>query len=108
LPYVVHANASAIEEKLQAICHYLDLAKSRLDSSFQQVFLTWLLDFRRELDIPARLGDIGIHTDDAIARQHAIGELAVVDPSAAGNPIPFTAEQYLILFQQAVAGDLPT
>ncbi len=108
LPYVVHANASAIEDKLQTICHYLDLAKSRLDSSFQQVFLTWLLEFRRELDIPARLGDIGIHTDDAIARQHAIGELAVVDPSAAGNPIPFTAEQYLTLFQQAVAGDLPT
>jgi len=108
LPYIVHANASAIEDKLQTICHYLDLQKSRLDSSFQQVFLNWLLGFRRELDIPARLGDIGIHTDDAIARQHAIGELAVVDPSAAGNPTPFTAEQYLILFQQAVNGELPT
>ncbi len=106
LPYVINTNASAIEDKLQAICQYLNIEKDLPHESYKKAFLTWLLDFRRELDIPQNLTDIGIHTDDAISREHSIGELAFADPSAAGNPIPLTAEQYQTLFQQAVDGEL--
>ena len=106
LPYVINTNASAIEDKLQTICQYLNIEKDLPHESYKKAFLTWLLDFRRELDIPQNLTDIGIHTDDAISREHSIGELAFADPSAAGNPIPLTAEQYQTLFQQAVDGEL--
>lgn len=110
LPYVVNTNASTdtpvIEEKLQTICQYLSIEKDLPHESYKKAFLSWLLAFRKELDIPNCLADIGIHNDDAISRDHSIGELALADPSAAGNPIPLTAVQYQTLFQQAINGEL--
>ena len=107
LPYVINTNANAIEDKLQTICQYLNIEKDLPHESYKKAFLTWLLAFRRELDIPESLKDIGIHIDDTVTRQHNIGELAFVDPSAAGNPIALTANQYQNLFQQAIDGELP-
>ena len=57
---------------------------------------------REEIGIPKRLGDIGLDATEAIL----VGERAVVDPTAATNPIAFTAEQYSALFQDAVEGNL--
>ena len=37
-----------------------------------------------------------------------IGAMAVKDPSAAGNPIQFTADQYSEIFRCAVQGEWPT
>ena len=107
LPYVVTTNAQAIEDKLQTICQFLNIEQTSSGSqaSYCQLFLSWLLAFRNELDIPATLADIGIHTDDTIAREHAIAELAYDDPSAAGNPIRLTIEQYQRLFQYAINGE---
>jgi alcohol dehydrogenase class IV len=106
IPYVVNTNASAIEEKLQTLCQYLAIEKHLPHESYKKAFLTWLLAFRKELDIPNSLAEIGIHNDDAISREHAIGELALADPSASGNPTPLTAAQYQTLFQQAIDGEL--
>jgi alcohol dehydrogenase class IV len=112
LPYVITTNAQAIEDKLQTVCQFLNIEHASSDSqnshsqsSYSQTFLTWLLAFRKELDIPATLADIGIHTNDPIAREHAIAELAHADPSAAGNPISLTVEQYQHLFQYAITGE---
>jgi alcohol dehydrogenase class IV len=106
IPYVVNTNASAIEEKLQTLCQYLAIEKHLPHESYKKAFLIWLLAFRKELDIPNSLAEIGIHNDDAISREHAIGELALADPSASGNPTPLTAAQYQTLFQQAIDGEL--
>jgi alcohol dehydrogenase class IV len=106
IPYVVNTNASAIEEKLQTLCQFLTIEKQLSHESYKEAFLSWLLAFRKELDIPNSLADIGIHNDDAISREYALGELASADPSASGNPIPLTAVQYQTLFQQAVDGEL--
>ena len=62
----------------------------------------WLLAFRTQLAIPEHLQAIGISADQA----DRIGELAVQDPSAGGNPIPFTARQYRDIFVKAVEGEL--
>jgi alcohol dehydrogenase class IV len=59
---------------------------------------------REQIEIPERLNDIGI---DA-AESALIGELAVVDPPAATNPVNFSAEQYSALFCDAVEGNLAT
>jgi alcohol dehydrogenase class IV len=106
IPYVVNTNASAIEEKLQTLCQFLTIEKQLSHESYKEAFLSWLLAFRKELDIPNSLADIGIHNDDAISQEYALGELASADPSASGNPIPLTAVQYQTLFQQAVDGEL--
>ncbi|MEH6450581.1 MAG: iron-containing alcohol dehydrogenase [Oleispira sp.] len=106
LPYVVTANAQFIEDKLHIICNFLSIERTMPQATYYQTFLDWLLAFRKELDIPTSLADIGIHTDDPIAREHNIAQLAYADPSAAGNPLPLSVEQYQLLLQRAIAGEV--
>lgn len=107
LPYVVAINAQAIEGKLETICRFLSIERTSTKDSYFQTFFNWLLEFRKQLDIPERLSDIGIHIDDEIARSNPIADLAYADPSAAGNPIPLTNDQYQNLFHYAVTGKMP-
>lgn len=97
MPYVLIANRNAIYDRLARAAAYLDLPGAGFEG-----FLDWVLTLRRQVGIPNCLADIGI--DDA--QQVRVGEMAVVDPSAAGNPLPFDAQQYQALFVRAVAGDV--
>lgn len=97
LPYVLKVNRVAIEARITHVARCLELDDICFDGFFH-----WLLAFRSELAIPDHLQAIGITTEQA----QQIGELAVQDPSAAGNPIPLTAAQYSNIFIKAVNGDL--
>jgi alcohol dehydrogenase class IV len=97
LPYVVQQNRKAIEHKAVHICHCLQIEGASFAAFFQ-----WLLEFRAALKIPNTLAEIGITADDS----EKIGELATQDPSAAGNPIQYTAAQYTAIFTSAVKGNL--
>ena len=97
MPYVLQANREAIEERLARAADYLRLENGGFDD-----FLQWVLELRSGLEIPHGLADIGI--DDREAER--IGEMAVADPSAGGNPIPFDAEAYSRIFRDAVHGRL--
>lgn len=97
MPYVLKANETAISARLADAARYLHLASP----SFGAV-LDWVLSLREELGIPHHLRAIGI--DDAQAER--VGQMAVVDPSAASNPIAFTETQYGELFRAACSGTL--
>ena len=97
MPYVLQANRSAIASKLTDLARALDFANPGFEAFFERALL-----LREEIGIPKRLGDIGLDATEAIL----VGERAVVDPTAATNPIAFTAEQYSALFQDAVEGNL--
>jgi len=97
MPYVLKANREAIEERLARAADYLGLENGGFDG-----FLQWVLELRSGLEIPHSLADIDI--DDREAER--IGEMAVADPSAGGNPIPFDAEAYSRIFRDAVHGRL--
>ena len=97
MPYVLKANREAIEERLARAADYLGLENGGFDG-----FLQWVLELRSGLEIPHSLTDIDI--DDREAER--IGEMAVADPSAGGNPIPFDAEAYSRIFRDAVHGRL--
>lgn len=103
LPYVVEANKSAIEKKLNTICQFLNIEIKTNEDAYNS-FMQWLLEFRETLAIPPNLSDIGIHTGDEISRQHSIPALALADPSAAGNPILLTKEQYQDILSHAING----
>jgi hypothetical protein len=62
--------------------------------------LNWVLALRSEIGIPNDLSVLGI--DDAQAER--IGQMALQDPSAGTNPIPYTAEQYQAVFLEALTG----
>jgi alcohol dehydrogenase class IV len=97
LPYVVSFNRAAIAEKADIITRVLDLPVRGFDG-----FLQWILDWRRELQIPHSLAEIGVHIDNA----SVIGHEASLDPSAGGNPFPVTAAQFEHIFRMAVHGKL--
>jgi len=97
MPYVLQANRSAIGARLARASRYLNLIEPGFDG-----FLDWVLGLRRHIGIPHTLADIGIDASEATR----VGEMALVDPAAAGNPVPFTASEYSDIFSRAVNGDL--
>ena len=97
MPYVLKANEKAITERILAVARYLDLAKPSFAA-----FLDGVLALREQIGIPHDLSTLGI--DDGQLQR--IGQMAVADPSAATNPIAFTAAQYSELFRRAIVGEL--
>mgnify|MGYP002639670202 CR=1 FL=1 len=97
MPYVLLANRSAIEQRLDRLTRYMGLSETGFDG-----FQNWVIDMRKQLGIPHTLADININDEQA----ETIGRMAVEDPSAGGNPISFNAEQYQQIFLDAVNGKL--
>ncbi len=96
MPFVLTANRPAIEARIARLAQCLELA-----TDFDG-FLEWVLGLRQQIGIPNDLSQIGI--DDA--RVGEISEMAIADPSAATNPIPFDAAAYADIAMRAVKGDV--
>ncbi len=97
LPYVMVKNRAAISGKMEYLARILNLPKTDFDA-----VLSWVLDIRKELKIPNELSDIGLTDDDAIK----IGQMAVNDPSAGGNPTILSADEYSSVFLNALNGKM--
>ena len=97
MPYVLKANRPVIEMRIQRLARCLELPEPGFDG-----FFNWVLALREQLGIPYSLAAIDINDADA----DKVGAMAAVDPSASGNPIQFSAEDYGQLFKRAVHGDL--
>ncbi|EOD81962.1 Alcohol dehydrogenase [Grimontia indica] len=95
MPYVLEANRREIDEKMERLARYLALEGSGTDA-----VLSWVLALRESLGIPHTLADIGINDSEA----EKVGLMSINDPSAGGNPIPFSADEYSQLFLNAVHG----
>ena len=95
LPYVLLRNKPVIEQRLIHLTRCLEIE----DNSFNG-FYNWILAFRKELNIPESLSEIGINNQD----KDMIGILATKDAAAAGNPILFNQHQYSEIFDNAVTG----
>ncbi len=97
MPYVLKANADAIANDAAHLANCLGLDPT-LDG-----LVDWILNLRKEVGIPENLAGMDINADE----KERIGAMAVEDPSAGGNPIQFTAEQYTEIFRCAVQGECP-
>ncbi|VAW96766.1 Alcohol dehydrogenase [hydrothermal vent metagenome] len=97
MPYVLKVNRSEIESRIDRLTHYMNLNETGFDS-----FLEWVLQLRKNLNIPHTLLEISIDTSQA----EIIADMAFNDPSAGGNPINLSVSQYQQLFEDAVAGNL--
>ena len=96
MPYVLKANQSAIDEKIARLAGYIGI-----ESSFSG-FLDWVLTLRGRIGIPHALSSV-IEQDEVFSQ---IGEMAIVDPSAGGNPIAFSAGEYQAILDDAYHGRL--
>jgi alcohol dehydrogenase class IV len=97
MPYVLKANRALIETRIERLSRYLELEDSSFDG-----FIDWVVKLRAELKIPHRLAEIGIDS----AQIEKIGQMAVKDAAAAGNPIQFTAQEYTAICLAAINGEL--
>lgn len=97
MPYVLKANRSEIEPRMDRLTRYMGFAETGFDG-----LLNWVLALREELSIPHSLAAINI--DDS--QQNTVSRMALEDHSAGGNPIGFSEEQYRNIFTAAVYGKL--
>jgi len=94
MPYVLAVNRSAIEQRIARLAAYLGLSPSF--EAFQHAVLA----LRQRLDVPNTLKDFNV--DDA--KRELIAEMAIVDPTAGGNPIELTKARALDIFDRALNG----
>jgi len=97
MPYILQANQAKIEHKIERLGRYIGLP----DTSFTG-FFNWIIQLRSDLDIPQNLSMIGIDEQQS----ELVGRMSAVDPSASGNPVTFTAQQYADIFLRAIQGRL--
>jgi alcohol dehydrogenase class IV len=96
MPYVLAFNRAAIEGKISRLAAFIGLK-----ASFA-AFLDWVLALRAELGVPHTLA--GLRIDD---RQFdRMSEMAPLDPTAGGNPLPVDAAICRRLYEQAYVGSL--
>ena len=97
MPYVLTFNKTSIEKKIISICDYLDLDK-KFDS-----FLAWILQLRKELEIPHKLSDI---MDCSKINIEELSLMAFEDPSTDGNPKKINREDLKLMYEYSILGDL--
>ena len=97
MPYVLTFNKNLIKNKIISICDYLSLNKN-----FES-FLNWILDLRKDLNIPHKLSDV---IDIEKMSLKKLSKMALEDPSTATNPKKMTIDDMKILYEYSLAGKL--
>jgi alcohol dehydrogenase len=95
MPYVLAFNRGAIEDRIRRLAAYLELPDPGFDS-----FQRFVLDLRRQVGMPHTLPELGV--DDR--QQDLIADMAIVDPSAGGNPVPLDRAGAAAIFAAAFHG----
>jgi len=97
MPYVLTFNKSEIENKIVSICDYLNIEKN-FDS-----FLKWILDLRKELNIPHKLSDV---VEPKKINLEMLSKMALDDPSTSSNPKKMAIDDMKILYEYSISGKL--
>ncbi|NKB59428.1 MAG: iron-containing alcohol dehydrogenase [Alphaproteobacteria bacterium] len=97
LPYVLRFNRNVIEDKICRLARVLALPEPSFEAA-----MAWLLDLRETLNIPHSLGAVGVPDDEA----DRVAAAALVDPTAAGNPVALDEASLKRLFLDCVHGNL--
>jgi alcohol dehydrogenase len=95
MPYVMAFNRPALETRCERIARYLGLPSPSFDALLQ-----WVIALRAALKIPHSLN--AIVADDT--RFEELARMAVVDPTAGGNPIELTEADCIQLYRHSFDG----
>lgn len=94
MPYVLAFNRPAIEKRIYRLTGYLGI-----EGGFDG-FMDAVLDLRTKITVPHTLAELGLDE----ARRDDIAAMAIVDPTAGGNPVKLTIEAAGMIFDKALAG----
>ena len=98
MPYVLAFNRPAIEPRIERLARWLGLAGDGFDG-----FLNAVLSLRADAGVPDTLAGLGV--DERHAAR--VASMAVVDPTAGGNPVTLTEDAARRLFDAALSGTRP-
>jgi len=98
MPYVLTFNKDVIEERIVKICEYLEFKNKSFDE-----FLNWVLDLRKQLDIPHKLSEVIKEEDLDIER---LSKMALEDPSTGGNPKKLSVDDMRVMYEHSMSGKL--
>ena len=98
MPYVLAFNRPVVEERIARAAAYLGI-KGGFDG-----FSKAVLKLRRELKVPHTLGGLIKDFAPDTKRKTLIADMAVVDPTAGGNPVKLTKKAARDLLEAAIAG----
>ncbi len=96
MPYVLAFNRPAIEARISRLAAYLGFGAGF--DAFQEA----VLDLRQKIGVPHALGGLGVDGSKA----DTIARMAIVDPTAWGNPVRLTRGAARRLFDAALAGEI--
>ncbi len=96
MPYMLAHNRPAIEDKIERLTHWLGI-KGNFSG-----FMDWVLKSREELGIPHTIKEIGAGNNQF----QRLAEMAVVDPTASGNPVKLEIADCVKMYEQAYDGNL--
>jgi alcohol dehydrogenase len=94
MPYVLVVNRDAVEARIARLAAYCGLPPTF------EAFLLAVTGMRETLGVPHTLGELKVDG----SKRDLIGEMAIVDPSAGGNPVTLTKVLALDIFDRAMAG----
>jgi len=92
MPAVLRFNRAAVEDRLAAAAAYLGVGDSF------DAFYDLALKLRADMGIPEKLRDLGVGTD----RIDELAAMAIVDPTAGGNPVELTLDAAKALFHEVI------
>jgi alcohol dehydrogenase class IV len=96
MPYVLAFNRAVIESKIARLAAYMGL------SGTFDAFQEFVLGLRNEIGIPHTLAGLKVGAEKA----PLIAEMAIVDPTAGGNPVPLDLKAARRIFDMTLSGDL--
>jgi alcohol dehydrogenase class IV len=94
MPYVLAFNRTAVADRVAKLAAYCGL-----EPSFDG-FLQWILELRRVVGVPHTIKELGV--DQALADR--VADMAIVDPTAGGNPVTLTRDGARAIFEAAYEG----
>ncbi len=94
MPFVLNYNRSAIEDKFIRLANFLDIK-----NGFEGI-VDWIIELKKEMEIPETLKDMGINEGDEIK----LAPLAQEDPSTGANPLEMTVERFQELILNCICG----
>lgn len=98
MPYVLDFNRDAIDERIARLAAYCGI-KGGFDG-----FAKTVKKLRKELKVPNALGGLIKDLSMDKKRKALIADMAVVDPTAGGNPVKLTKKGALAILEAAIKG----
>ena len=98
MPYVLTFNKDVIKDKITRISHYIKLENKTFNG-----FIDWVLNLRKDLDIPHKLSDVIEKKDFDIEK---LSKMALNDPSTSGNPKKLTVDDMRLMYKHSMLGQL--